>query len=216
MVKSLRIFVEGGGEIGQGDKYLARDLREAFKKFFICAGLPERRIHINRCGSRNRAFEEFRNKKSKDEINLLLVDSEDPVPEIYYDKPLAFLKVRDNFVAPNNISDEQVHLMTQCMESWFLADLEAVQSYFGSGCNLSRLPTTKPIEAAEKQAIFDGLNHAAQNTTKHHYRKGRDAFAILKLLDPEKVQRHSPWACRLLQTMDNLLVESIQSARNCP
>ncbi|MBF0098301.1 MAG: DUF4276 family protein [Magnetococcales bacterium] len=219
MVASLRFFIEGGGEIGQpGVKYLAQEMREAFHGFFVRAGVPNRRLHIVRCGSRLEAYHRFCADKQYDrsgEIKILLVDSEDPVAASYSGKPWDFLQKRDGWQPPGEATDEQAHLMVQCMESWFLADLGKLKHYFGQGFDDKKLPKTHPIETASKQAVLHGLDQAAKNTTKKGYRKGAHAFAILKLLDPIKVQQQSPWTCRLFKTLDVLLDNTTNSTREC-
>jgi hypothetical protein len=219
VVTSLRFFIEGGGEIGQtGVKYLAQEMREAFHAFFVRAGIPNRRFHIVRCGSRLEAYHRFCEDKQYDrtgEIKILLVDSEDPVAAFYSGKPWDFLQKRDGWQRPDKVRNEQAHLMVQCMESWFLADLEQLKHYFGQGFDDKKLPKTRPIEDACKRDVLHGLDQAARNTSKGGYRKGSHAFAILRLLDPNKVQQQSPWTCRLFKTLDNLLDNTDGTTRKC-
>ena len=117
----IKIYVEGGGDSNQ----LKRKCRRGFAKFFEQAGFQGKMPKIIACGSRNDAFGDFCTAvrtPTNDEYPLLLVDSEGPVIPRHYDKPWAHLKERDFWNQPADTTDEQAHLMVQCMESWFLAD----------------------------------------------------------------------------------------------
>ncbi|MEO5341164.1 MAG: DUF4276 family protein [Magnetococcus sp. MYC-9] len=217
MVK-FHIFIEGGGERGQPSKNLPIEMRRSFKLFISKAGIDQGNFEIARCGSRDQAFKGFEYAAKTHEqgtIPLLLVDSEDAVPD--NTNPWDFLYSRDGWKRPEGVRDEHVHLMTHCMETWFLADMDALTEYFGNGFHTNSLPQTQPIEAAPKKSIFDGLNNAAKSTSKRKYDKGDHSFAILAILDPFKVQRQALWACRLFKTMDDVLVHKKlhQSIRKC-
>lgn len=206
---TIQLFIEGGGERGTpSSKYLAIEMRRAFKSFIRQEGIAENCFSVVRCGTRNRAFEMFThaanaNKRETTIIPLLLVDSEDAVPDNTH--PWTFLQQKDGWNRPNNVLDEQVHLMAHCMETWFLADTDALEAFFGHGFNANALPKTEPIEDALKKDVLDGLNRAAKTSSKKGYDKGKHSFAILARLDPVKVQGKARWFCRLLKTMDNLL-----------
>ncbi|WP_193771212.1 DUF4276 family protein [Candidatus Magnetaquicoccus inordinatus] len=207
----IHIIVEGGGET----KYLSTALRSAFNEFFARAKLNGR-IQIIKGGSRLQTYKKFSNSIASNtlgETSILLVDSEDPVPPAFFDKPWEYLHHRDQWSRPAHVSDDQAHLMTQCMESWFLADKEYLAKFFGNGFKINELPATVPIEDALKQDILKGLDKAARETTKKEYSKGKHSFAILKGLDPIKVQQQSPWACRLFKTLDNFF--GTDSPRPC-
>ncbi|GAB4211680.1 MAG: hypothetical protein OHK0022_46530 [Roseiflexaceae bacterium] len=81
MVREIRIYVEGGG-----DRDADTAIREGFRSFFreIVELVRIRRIgwSIIPCGSRNSAFDNFKNAltgRHRDAFNILLVDSEDPL-----------------------------------------------------------------------------------------------------------------------------------------
>lgn len=214
MVARVVLFVEGGGEKGQRAKDLPIRMRRAFNKFLVRAGIPEGRFRINRCGSRDRALQDFTNAighSGAEDFPLLLVDSEGPVAP--GTGPWTHLFQRDGWRQPPGATDEHAQLMTQCMESWFLADVGAVAGYYGTGFHAGSLPATQPIEAAAKPAVLSGLNRAAGNTSKKGYDKGGHGFAILERLDPAQVARQAPWACRLLVLLDHKL--SLHNVRGC-
>lgn len=116
-------------------------------------------------------------------------------------QPWAHLQVRDGWQKPATATDEDCHLMTQCMESWFLADWQTVQAFFGQGFNKSMLPTG-PVEAIAKLDVYAALQHATLACkTKVAYGKGAHSFKLLSLIDPAKVMAASAWANRLIDEL---------------
>ena len=88
------------------------------------------------------------------------------------------------------------------MEAWFLADRAALARYFGDGFSENSLPRRTDVEEVSKQDLDRGLNTATRHSKpKGAYRKGRDSFAILADLDPDKVANASPHAKRFLETL---------------
>lgn len=69
---------------------------------------------------------------------FMLIDSEDPMANIEATWP--HLKVRDGWEKPENAGDEQVLMMTTCMETWIVADRAALKSHFGQNLQESGLP----------------------------------------------------------------------------
>jgi len=91
--------------------------------------------------------------------------------------------------------EEQVHLMVECMESWFLADRGRLREYYGEGFRENALPGTRSaVEDIPKGDVLAGLARAAGQTAKGAYHKTRHAFEILAGLDPTKVIAGSPHA----------------------
>jgi hypothetical protein len=197
------LVVEGGGD----SKDLKTRCREAFSKLLREAGLEGRMPRIVAGGSRGRARKKFEGLLASGEKHvLLLVDSEAPVDSPNEGRPWAHLKARDQWQKPAGASDEQCHLMVQCMESWFLADPEAVASYFGQGFKGGDLPKKedRAIEQVPKEKVFQSLDRAAKGTKKKGYRKGAHAFSLLATIDPKKIENDSPWAKRFFDRMREL------------
>jgi len=194
----IEIFVEGGGDRDD----LKTLCRRGFKRFFERAGLGGRLPKVIACGGRARAYDMFRTAVDHPEINvlpLLLVDSEGPVSE----GPWRHLKRFDGWERPEAVGDDQIYLMVQCMESWFLADRECLTRFFGQGFHGKALPPkSREIEAIDKDKVYSYLMKATQaSKTKGEYRKGKHSFEILGQLDPNKVSAASPQARRLLETL---------------
>ncbi len=88
--------------------------------------------------------------------------------------------------------------MVQIMESWFLADPDVLESYYGRGFRKQDLRQNPSVEQVPKQDVLDGLEHAARNTTKGRYSKGKHGFEILARIDPVKVRTASRYANRFI------------------
>lgn len=193
----VKVYVEGGGD----NRYLRAQCRQNFKKFFYKAGLKGRMPRIIASGGRVKAFKDFRNalkNAGTESFIILLVDSEDGVAAV----PWAHLKRRDNWDKPAAATDDNAHLMAQCMESWFLADQDKLAAFFGDGFNRGALPARLAVEEIPKKDVLNGLQAATRNCGKKgEYHKGRHAFKILSCLDPAKVTAASPHARRLVETL---------------
>ena len=199
-MKTLTIYVEGGGDAAM----LKTKCRRAFRLFLEKSGFTGKMPRIVACGSRNAAFDSFCIAKRQGSNALLLIDSEAPVQSVFVN-PWEHLKKRDDWDRPQNASDDDCHLMVQVMETWFFADISAVERYFGKGFNANVLPKRANIEEIPKPEIESALNDAAKNTKKKDYSKGRDSFEILGNIDPAKVTQQLPWANRFVMTLKGKL-----------
>ena len=154
------------------------------------------------CGSRNNALQKFRTalaQANSEEIPLLLVDGEERVEP--KSSPWQHLSSRDGWQRPAGARVEHAHLMVQCMESWFLADVSALESFFGPGFRLTAIPQRSDIENIHKVDVFKQLESASRESKKRAYDKGGHSFDILSRIDPEKVIQRSPFAKRLIDTL---------------
>ena len=196
---TVKIYVEGGGD---GRELRAR-CRRGFSSFFGKAGLVGRMPKVVACGGRQRAYDKFRAAlvaRNERGFTVLLVDSEDPIAE--GSGPWLHLMNRDTWAAPESATDDNAHLMTQCMEAWFLADRDGLEAFFGRGFNRNALPGNRNIEEVAKADVLDGLRNATrQCQPKGEYGKGRHSFEILSEIDPSKVRAASPHAQRLVDTL---------------
>jgi len=86
--------------------------------------------------------------------------------------------------------------MVQAMEAWFLADRDALATYYGQGFRRNALPGDEQhIEAIRKDHLVPSLENASRDTkTKGQYHKTRHGFALLATIDPVKVEAGSPHA----------------------
>ena len=194
----IKVYVEGGGD----GKSLRTKCRQGFSSFFAKSNLAGRMPQIIACGGRNSAFDKFRTalgSRNAEEFIVLLVDSENPVA----DASSSWLHLRkcDGWEKPDEATDENAHLMVQCMEAWFLADKDNLAAYFGHGFNRDALPGRREIEDVAKGDVLEGLKNATRQCKKGEYGKGRHSFDILEQTDPANVMAASPHARRLVETL---------------
>ncbi len=196
---NIKVFVEGGGET----KALRTKCRRGFSNFFRKAGLEGRMPSVVASGSRRDAFNDFRaavRNPGKYDFIMLLVDSEDPIAA--RSGPWAHLKkTPDNWDQPSGATDDQVHLMVQCMEAWFLADKDTLVTYYGNNFKQNALPARQDIENIAKNDVLKGLKNATSGVSKGEYEKGQHSFDILAQIDPDKVIAALPHAKRLVDTL---------------
>lgn len=188
---SITLYVEGGGR-----KPLNTKCRRGFGRFIERAGMIGR-VRVVACGSRGDAYQRFKNH-SMGGTAMLLVDAEGAVTG---QDPWQYLQISDGWARPASSTVAQCHLMVQIMESWFLADVDALESFYGRGFRRQALPGNPSIEQVPKQDVLGGLAQATSGTAKGSYRKSSESFEILAELDPVKVRNASPFADRLFRAL---------------
>ena len=186
------------------------EFRQAFAEFLSKTDLGiTRRPRVVPCGGREQAFDSFRTAIAQGQNALLLVDSETaihtlhqpPAPGSY--RPWAHLHAQAAWDKPPAASDDDCHLMVQCMENWFLADKAGVQAFFGQGFNAAALPGAS-VETVPKNTVYEALQTATQACkTKAAYGKGRHSFKLLRAISPDKLEAASPWAKRFIDELRN-------------
>jgi len=200
---AVTIYVEGGGE-GKAGK---TKFREGFRKFIERAGFVGNMPRILASGSRNNALRDFSvamKEVETGEIPVLLVDSEAHVR--LNSTPWQHLQSRDNWNRPKGAQEDQVHLMVQCMESWFLADVSALERFYGPGFRSAAFPRRDDIERIPKDDVLKQLKAASSRSNKRAYRKGSHSHLILALIEPQKVIQRSSFAKRLIDTLKSYLI----------
>ncbi len=199
---SVRVYVEGGGDQKHTDNATA--CRSGFRQLFEKLGLPARRLSVIACGSRRQTYRDFCKavqqvtRQQRDDFIILLVDSEGPVgaPSAW-----AHLIARDGWQPPVGATEDQAQLMVQCMEAWFLADREALTEFYGQGFLEGSLPGQPNIEQILKRSLLPMLEHASRPTLKGPYHKTRHGFALLALINPQRVREASAHASRLFDIL---------------
>ena len=194
---SIQIFVEGGGDRPD----LRAECRKGFRLFLEKAGFQGKMPQIIPCGPRNDAYDSFKTAHENNENCLLLVDAEGPITEGH--TPWEHLEARDGWSKPRGAAEEQCHMMVQMMESWFLADKDALAKYYGKDFRANVLPKNPNVEAVPKEDIKKKLKQATHDTQKGEYSKGSHSFDILAKIDPNKVKEASRYAKRFLEQLDH-------------
>jgi hypothetical protein len=196
-----KIYAEGGGE-GQLMDVL---FREGWNTFFAAAGLAGRMPKVVRGKGRENTFDMFatavRNPRDKNEIPLLLVDSEDPL--VAGRSVWQHLKIRDNWSRPKDAAEDQAFLMVQVMETWFLADRDLLRRYFGSNLREQHLREWPALEGVPKETVLKALEQATA-ACKKPYTKGKVSYELLEKLNSEKVEAACPHAKALLDRLRGL------------
>ena len=83
-------------------------------------------------GGRDSVYNDFKTAQagaSGQDYIAMLVDSEDTVKDLH--SPWAHLLQRGGWHMPPGATDEQVLLMTTCMETWIAADRSALSAHYG-------------------------------------------------------------------------------------
>ena len=197
---SAHIYIEGGES--KEDQIRCR---AGFRKLIEKAGFSEGKPRLSACGGRGSAFDDFKTahagRKAGDYI-AMLVDSEDPVADI--ENTWAHLKGRDNWDKPAGAVDEQVLFMTTCMETWIVADREALRDHYGHKLQENALPPLFELENRNRHNVHDKLVHATRNCS-NYYSKGKRSFEILAEIDPAVLRQHLPSFVRI----DRILGEKL-------
>lgn len=194
-VPEVRIYFEG-------DRRLTVGFRSFFDEFF--RGMA--RVTLVACGAN--AVADFMNglRKYPNAVSILLIDSEGP----YTHARLRQVRQHDHWdsTIARNITDDQLHFMVQLMESWFLADREALRRFYGSQLIENRLPGNPDVEQIPKDDVLNGLNTATSNSSKGKYHKTKHAPALLSAISPAKVQDVAPSCKRLFDFLHTLVEQS--------
>ena len=176
------IFVEGGGD----SKELRTRCREGFHKLFEKCRLPQS-IRLKARGGRDAAFDSFKtahNGKAPGEYVAMLIDSEEPVLAT----PWEHLRRRDpSWIKPLGATDEQVLLMTTCMETWIVSDRATLRLHYGGSLNENPLPSAVNIEQRPRDIVQESLSSATRSCG-NAYQKSRRSFEILGKLNPEALK----------------------------
>jgi hypothetical protein len=199
---TIKIFVEGGGD----QKPLKIACRKGFSEFLKKAGVVNQPPRILPCGGRDNAFKEYKKALKNGEAAILLVDSEAPIePRDQQGKnlrqwlPWSHLAERDNWDKPSASNDVDCHLMVQCMESWLIADQDALSGYFRN-FDTKKLPKNKSVEDIGKVDLYRSMDAAIRAADrKKSYSKGKHSFGILGEIDAAKIMVASPWAKRFVE-----------------
>jgi hypothetical protein len=194
------LYIEGG----ESKEDQAR-CRQGFRLLLERAGLRGRMPRLSACGSRNSAFDDFKtahSQRGQGDYNALLVDSEDSVEDL--EKTWDHLKTRDNWAKPDGACDEQVLLMTTCMETWIIADRPTLGEHYGHRLQENALPPLHALEQRNRHDVQDKLEHATAGC-QNAYAKGKRSFEVVAKLRPGELTKHLPSFVRVVRILNDKL-----------
>lgn len=190
---TVRIYIEGGGD----DKATDIAFRNGWTEFFKSAKLAGQMPRVVRGKGRQATWDLFSSAvahAAPDEAVLLLVDSEDRV------KPggtvAGHLRDREGWKAPGQAADN-LFLMVTSMETWLLADRDALRREFHPNFRPGALKEWPHLENLSRQEALAAL----ERCTGGKYRKGKISFQLLAAVNPATVEARCPAAKLLLDRL---------------
>lgn len=101
---------------------------------------------------------------------------------------------------PADADEDDAYLMVQVMETWFLADRDALRRYFGSQFLESALGSWPELERVPKTTVLQALQRATSGCA-NPYAKGKVSFELLAQIAPARVEAACPHARALLSRL---------------
>ena len=156
---SAHLFVEGA-QTGAESRNAKSRCRAAVTNLLEKMGFAGRLPRITACGSRNSSFDKFQTALPQfpHDYIAMLIDSEAPISKI--DETWTQLKENDGWNKPAKVTDDQVLLMTTCMETWIITDKETLKKHYGEKLQLNALPPDANLEQRSTQDVQECLSRA--------------------------------------------------------
>jgi hypothetical protein len=135
-------------------------------------------------------------KTNPDAWNILLKDSEGPDSG-----DLSASLCKQNEWSQSHA--QSIFWMVEMMESWFHADKEALQQFYGSGFKKNALKANPNVERISKKDLKDGLSAATKSTSKGDYYDNKTSHGpkLLASINPGLVQEAAPHCQKLFQAV---------------
>jgi len=187
---NAKIYLEGGAK---DSNQLRTRCQEAFNKLLKSMGFGGRMPRLIACGGRQDAFDRFCTAiQTTSGYVAMWIDSEDPMADIErtWDHLATVTTVRP-FEKPQDVNDDQVLMMTTCMESWISADHATLLVHFGKGFQENALPSLTNLESRGRRDVQDRLVRASRNC-QAAYKKGEVSYEIVGKLNPVALRPHLP------------------------
>jgi hypothetical protein len=203
MVTEIHLYIEGGGS----EPFNKRQLRQGFATFFkeIIESGRMKGIEVRPVvyGGRDNTVKSFiqAHKSHPHVLNLLLIDSDHSVTAGRAEHIRKHAEI-----TWKGLREERCHPMVQIMEAWFIADVEALKTYYGQGFLSKAIPLAEDVETIDKVAVLKALNHATKKTQKGEYKKKKKiklASELLELIRPalvRKASKHCDYLFKILET----------------
>jgi hypothetical protein len=204
-MNGIAIYMEGGGN-GKDTKAALRQGMDAFLATLKEAARAKSwHWKLVCCGGRQEAFNAFIHALGTGEMSVtaLLVDAEGPATG----SPGTYLTARDGWDC-SSVSEEAIHLMIETMETWIVADVQALATYYGQHFHRGVLPKAQNLETIAKQTIATALERATRRTQKKSYHKIRHASDLLRQIDPVIVRQRCPGCARMFCDLNTAISEA--------
>jgi len=198
MVAEVTIHFEGHSNLRPG-------FHKLFEPHVNHARQQKIRFNLIAGGSRTEAAKDFlRSCRSQPfNVNVLLIDSEGPISDTATAiQSLRSLSFWDGSVVFDN---DQVNLMVQAMEAWFIADPQALINHFGRDFNIKALPSPQNAESVSPSDLATAIREGLRNSGRRRYDKVTDGVKLLQLIDRVKVGQN----CRHFQRLMDYLSREI-------
>ena len=180
MFSEIRVYYEGDPLLKPG-----------FHAFFAALRVRARQ---RRCGFRLIAAKgtpcqdfQIAIETHRDAWNILLKDSEEPDSG-----SLSISLCQQN--GWDASQSESIFWMVEMMESWFDADKDALERFYGSEFRRQALKANPRVEQISKKDLKAGLSAATGNTRKGDYfdHKTTHGTALLEAINPDLVRQAAP------------------------
>ena len=201
-MNSIVIFMEGGGRGKESRAKLRNGMNAFLKELKETAQEKSWSLRPLCSGNRNDAFKDFEivRRSGGHTLVVLLVDAEGPVSA----SPREHLFAKEGWNMRDS-NEDAIHLMAQTMETWILADSEALAKYYGQNFARNALPKSDDLEKVSKIDVEQALKQATRKTQKGAYHKTKHASDLLKLIDPQKVREKCRHCDRLFSVLNRVM-----------
>lgn len=206
---SIAIYVEGGGDSAHGKAQLRQGFDALLEPQKTAARARRMGWKLVLCGGRNATCDAFLHatKAASPEIVALLVDAEGPVATATHTGRAGHLATRDGWDL-EGVAAERVHLMTQCMEAWIVADAATLADFYGKNFHAAALPSRRVLDDEPKTSVYAALDAATRNTQKGSYGKIKHASELLKRVRPDIVATRCASFQRFTSWLDTAISEA--------
>jgi hypothetical protein len=183
MVKELRIYFEGDEGLKPGFDRFLKEIKEAARSKgwefeAVAANGTPAKDYLTALKTHRRAW------------NVLLLDSDE-----------ALVRSSTSLLRRKGLAGcapDSIFWMVQIMESWFLADTDALQGYYKRGFKTKAVKGDLEVERIPKADVLSRLENATRVTKAGKYQKNH-AFKLLERIDPSKVRKAAPNCDRMFR-----------------
>lgn len=174
MVKKLRVYFEGDDRFRPGFRQFLSEIAEAARS---------KRCYLDLIAAEGTPVQDFQAalKSHPDAWNVLVLDSEDPQEFQLRKKSL------------EGGDPDSIFWMVEIMESWFLADTDALKALFGGNVTKGN----PKVEEIPKVDVLAKLKRVSGG----EYHKVNHGMKLLELIDPAKVRKAAPNCDRMFRVI---------------